>query len=779
MLKRAPIGAAALLYLGASSAAWAQAAQAPGPAPTLEPIEVIGTTPSLGTGIDRDKVPANTHSLSAEDLRRAGTPDLTGTLQRDIPSININDNQANPFQPDILYRGFEASPVLGTPQGLAVYQNGVRINEAFGDTVNWDLVPDIAINRINLVGSNPVFGLNALGGALAIEMKNGFTYHDGEAEISGGSFGRRVGSFEYGREAGVFAGYIAGNLLNEDGWRDFSPSELRQLYAVLSARTDRLSVDLSFSGAKNRLSGIGATPIDEVNARREAVFTRPQQFLNDLGFVTLNGSYEATDALTVQSSLYYRQFHQRIINGNTTGAQACDPSLPNLLCFGDGFTPLIGTNGSQISSTGTNGQPLGQLDRNGTDTQGLGGSLEASYRAPLFERENNLVLGASLDHANVDYKASSELATIDASLLTNGTGIFIDQPDGSLGPVKLNTTNSYYGVYATDTFNLTPDLAITASGRYNLALVHLIDKLGTSLNGNTRYSRFNPALGATYKLTSAMTVYAGYSEANRAPTAGELACSDPARPCALDNFLASDPPNLRQVVAHSYEAGLRGKFAVPDLPGGFTWNLGLFRTDLDDDIIAVSSVVFGRGFFQNAGSTRRQGIEAGLSYKTEALSLYANYGLTDATFQSPLLLSSPSNPTADANGNIQVRPGDHLPGVPQHRIKAGADYKTTPSWTFGGSLTYASGQYYRGDESNKLGQIPGYEIVDIHSTYKVAGNVELFAKVQNLFNAKYETFGVLGDASGVPLPGVGITTNPRFVSPGAPIAAYGGLRVTF
>src|ERR1700736_2136770 len=210
MVKRAHIGAAALLYLGASSTAWAQVAPpaepppppVQGPVPTVAPIEVIGTTPSLGTGIDRDKAPANTHSLSAADLRRGGTPDLTGALQRNIPSISINDNQANPFQPDILYRGFEASPVLGTPQGLAVYQNGVRINEAFGDTVNWDLVPDIAINRINLMSANPVFGLNALGGALALEMKNGFNYQGGQAEISGGSFGRRNGIVEYGARSG-------------------------------------------------------------------------------------------------------------------------------------------------------------------------------------------------------------------------------------------------------------------------------------------------------------------------------------------------------------------------------------------------------------------------------------------------------------------------------------------------------------------------------------------------------------------------------------------------
>src|SRR5262249_43914541 len=131
-----------------------------------EMVTIIGTTPLPGTGIDVDKLPNLTQTVTGNDLEREGSANATTALSDQFSSININDNLDDPFQPDILFRGFEASPVLGTPAGLAVYQNGVRINEAFGDTVNWDLFPDIAINRVELVRSSPLYRLDALGRAI-------------------------------------------------------------------------------------------------------------------------------------------------------------------------------------------------------------------------------------------------------------------------------------------------------------------------------------------------------------------------------------------------------------------------------------------------------------------------------------------------------------------------------------------------------------------------------------------------------------------------------------
>jgi iron complex outermembrane recepter protein len=373
----------------------------------------------------------------------------------------------------------------------------------------------------------------------------------------------------------------------------------------------------------------------------------------------------------------------------------------------------------------------------------------------------------------VRFTAASELGTIGNDLFITGTGVIIAQPDGAVAPVDLKTRNTYYGFYLTDTIDLTSRLSLTAGGRFNLAQINLEDQLGVDLNGSHQFSRFNPVIGATYKLTPNMTVYAGYSEANRAPTPAELACSDPARPCLLDNFLVSDP-TLKQVVSRTYEAGIRGQFA-PGKNERFSWSFGVFTTDSADDIIRVLSEIAGRGFFQNAGTTRRQGIEASANYSRDRWTVFATYSLVDATFRNTLTLDSPNNPLAD-NGEITVRPGNHLPGVPRHRFKAGVDYSVWDDWTVGADMIAVSGQYLVGDESNLNPKLPGYWVANLHTTYKVSKQVEVFGQVRNVFDKRYYTAGAFFEVDAIPFLGL---TDPRTVSPGAPRAFYAGLRGKF
>ncbi len=763
---------------------------APSVAPREE-IVVVGTTPLPGTGIDPDKLPYTIQTLRASDLTREGTASIITAINDRLGSVNIDDDLNDPFQPDILFRGFEASPVLGTPEGLAVYQNGVRINEAFGDNVNWDLFPDVAIDRVDVVSSNPVYGLNALGGAVVVNMKSGFTWQGGQAEISGGSWGQRQGSIEYGWNDGVWGAYIAGRVLEEDGWRLFSPDSLKQLYADLSYRGDGLKLDLSFTGANNRLEGQGPSPVQELAVSRTLVFTSPQSNDNELEFVTLNGSYDSSDRLSFQSNFYYREYHQSVTNGNTTDYIGCTtPGLIGFMCQDDGSTPLTGENGQRIPDISQGGTVfIGENDIETIRTVGLGGSLQASETAPLFGHENNFTAGASIDSAGTDFQSTTELGTISPQLVVADSGLFVSTPENtpfSATPVGLGATNRYYAAFATDTFNITENLAMTLSGRYNVALIDLADHLGSNLTGQNRYSRFNPAAGATYKLTPDITAYAGYSEANRAPTPGEIECASPTAPCLLPSSLSADPPTLHQVVAHTWEAGLRGGFSAPAVGGGrFTWNAGLFRTDLDDDLYAVATSV-STGYFQNIGGTRRQGAELGLRYREDRFSLFANYSYVAATFQSSLLLNSQQNAFADANGNIQVRPGDVLPGIPAHRIKAGADYRVTDKWVVGGDVIWQSSQYFTGDESNQMKPLPGFATVNLHSTYEAAEGVELFINLVNAFDGQHETFGILGDPTGIGAPGVpvnGVTNGPgvdnRFESPAPPISAFAGARVKF
>jgi len=769
-----------------ASAAWAAEATA---SDGMAQIVVVGTTPVPGMTIDADKVASNLQTLTAADLRFDGAPSLIGALSTRLSSVNVNDTLADPFQPDILYRGFEASPSLGTPQGLAVYQNGVRINEAFGDTVNWDLFPDIAIGRVDVVSANPLFGLNALGGAVSLTMKNGFSFQGGDAELSGGSFDQRQGTAEFGANDGRFGLYAAARLLDQNGWRVSAQDSVRQYYADLSLRADNLSLDLSYTRAENSLYGQGAAPVQSLALNPTNVFTGPQNNINSLNFVTLNAALKFTDTLAMQIVLYSRNFGQSVANGDSSAFTACtSAAAAGTMCQSDGLTPLLSSSGAPLPDISHGGTALfGQNDFESTRSDALGGSMQLTSTRVLMSHGNSFALGATIDTAETNFNSGTEVGALNAERTVLPSGLFVDTPEGSAfsaTPIRLNANNKYYGFYLTDTFDATSRLSITASGRYNIAKIDMSDQLGTALSGNNRYSHFNPALGTTYQLNHAVTAYAGLATNNRAPTPSEIECSDPSKPCLLPSTLAGDPPNLKQLIAHTAELGLRGRVAGSDAES-LSWNAGLFRTNLQDDIYGVATST-STGFFQNIGSTRRQGFEAGLNYLNAQWSAYAQYSYIDATFRSPLLLHSPSNPVQDANGNIQVVPGDRLPLIPTSRLKVGADYLLLPSWSVGGSLVLAAASYYRGDEANLNPQLPGYHVVSLRTSYHLSRRLEFFASAQNLFDQRYSTFGLYSDPTGVGAPGVPPNAQPngpgvdnRFQSPGMPRSFFGGARFSF
>jgi iron complex outermembrane receptor protein len=229
------------------------------------------------------------------------------------------------------------------------------------------------------------------------------------------------------------------------------------------------------------------------------------------------------------------------------------------------------------------------------------------------------------------------------------------------------------------------------------------------------------------------------------------------------------------VVARTYEAGLRGNIDAGPQNGRFGWNLGAFHTNSEDDIIHVASPITGRGFFQNAGTTRRRGLEASANYRSNRWNGYASYSYVDATFQDPFTLLSPGNPFA-VDGLINVTPGNVIPSIPAHRVKAGFDYKLFDNWQVGADLIGVSGQYLRGDESNLNPMLPGYWLINLHTTYQISKQVELFGLIQNLTDRRYYTFGTFFETDEVPFLNL---RDPRTLGPGAPRAAYAGLRWKF
>ena len=769
-------GAALVLVLsGVSAGAQDHSVGEALPELTLPTVDVVGATPLLGSGVDRNKVPAETHILTDQDISRNGYPRALRALNEDVPGVTLDAAAGNPFQPNLLYHGFLASPLQGNPQGLAVYLNGARFNQPFGDTVNWDLIPDLAIERMELVGSNPVFGLNALGGALSVRMKDGFIYHGAEIDLLGGSFAHYQGNLQYGVQRDNVAAYVAVTGLHEGGWRDLQSSSLGNFYGDLGWRGNGGEAHINVTAAQTRLNGPGTSPVELLGVDPSAQFTAPNLITNKYTQVNLTESYDINDTTSLQGLAYYTYFLQKVYNGNVPNLSPCNDGS-GLLCESPGVVGT-GINGEPIPDF-LNGGPYSDLDQQSTNTNGYGVSLQATNRNELFGRPNQLIAGFSFDGAQTLFGASTQIGGLSLSdRVFAGPGITIDQADGSIAPVRVAISDAYYGAFFTDTLDFTPQLSANVAGRYNLAHIDLSDQLGSALTGGHAYSRFNPSGGVTYKLLPGLTVYASYADANRAPTPAELTCSNAASPCSLANFFTGDP-NLQQVVSHTIEAGVRSQFR-PLEGTTVTSNIAYYRSTLNNDILFVNSPMQGRAFFQNVGTTLRHGVDLSLQAKTDRLLAWLSYSYIDATFQTGFTASSNNNPGAAANGNIQVQPGNHLPGIPGNLWKLGVDYKVTDAWTVGGTGVAASGQFLFGDEANLTAKTPAYFVLNLHTSYQITPNLQLFGLIENAFNTTYYTFGTFSPTSSVPIVQAPGATNPRSYSPAAPIAGTVGIRVTF
>ncbi|MFZ2171871.1 MAG: TonB-dependent receptor [Methylococcaceae bacterium] len=744
-------------------------------------IDVVGVTPLQGSGVAVQKIPANIQTVSAKQLEKTQSLSLAEYINRYLGSVSINEAQSNPLQPDIYYRGFAATPILGLPQGLSTYVNGVRFNEPFGDSVNWDLISEAAIDSMVLFpGSNPVYGLNTLGGAISIKTKTGFSTPGHQFEAYGGSWDRHSEEITSGWNNGTWGYFLDLHNFDEKGWRDFSPSSAEQGLGTLSWRGDKGSLDLTLAANDNNLKGNGAAPVQLQDQNRKAVFTHPDQTTTRMFFSELAGSYDLTDAIEVSGNAYFRQNRIKTFNGDNSDFDGCElAENDGLLCEdpGDDEEVVKDTNDQNVDAVdavegATNNTSQSYM-------RSRGGSLQSVFNQDLFQHENNLTIGASYDYATVHFESDTELAALTESRGTIGSGVFVDE-----SKVRLNTSTQTIGAFFTDSFSITDDLTATIAGRFNHIDIDMEDQYindpEKTLNGSHTFDRFNPSAGLTYQILDNMGVYGSYSESTRAPTPMELSCADPAAPCKLPNSFIADPP-LKQVVAKTWEGGFRGDLNELLGKGDLKWNLGYFHTINNNDIIFrrdVSSNIISQGFFDNVGKTRRYGIEAGTTVNYPQLfsqiddwHFSTNYTYLNATFMDGFDSVNPLDPSQA----IAVSSGDRIPGIPEHLYKATIGVDLWQKVSFGIDGIYSGDQYFRGDEANTTGKLSGYWLFNATAEYKVTKYFALFGKVNNIFNTNYNSFGVYGNASEVLGPEF---DDSRFVSPGAPRGGWIGVRLT-
>ena len=797
-------------------------------------VTVIEAAPLPGVELPIEKIPAPVQTATSQEIERSGALDLSSFLTRRFNAVFANEIQNNPFQPDINYRGYTASPLLGTPQGLSVYMDGVRLNQPFGDVVSWDLIPRLAISSTTVMpGSNPLFGLNTLGGALAIQTKDGVTAPGTSVQAIYGSDVRRSIELEHGgRRANGLHWYLAGNLFSEDGWRDDSPSDVRQVFGKVGMQRPTREFSATVAHADNSLNGNGLQEQGFLNRDYASVYTKPDTTHNRSTFLNVTARHSLNTRVSVSGNAYYRDIQTATFNGDinedSLNQSIYQPSAAEQTALAAaGYTgfPTSGANASNtpfpswrcIGNVLLNDEPAekcnGLINRSETSQHNGGALGQLMLRHAFAGGNNQFTAGGGYDRSRVGFIQSTELGYLNPDRSVTGVNAF---GDGEMGGdvdgepfdtrVDLDGLIQTFSLYATNTVSISQAWNVTVSGRYNRTTVRNRDAIEPgggpgSLDGDHRFSRFNPAAGVTYSPSRTLNLYGGYSEGSRAATSIELGCASPDEPCKLPNAMAGDPP-LNQVVTRTWEAGARGEYR------GLNWSAGVFRADNHDDILFVTSGQTGFGYFRNFGQTRRKGLELGAHSQVGHVTLGAGYTFLAATYESEETVNGESNSTNDAaeagepglEGTIEIEPGDRIPLMPQHMFKTYMDVQIGSKLSVDIDLLAVSSSFARGNENNQheaagtyylgSGSASGYAIVNLGAGYRIRPWMQIVAQVTNLFDRRYYTAAQLGPLgfteSGTfiarPLPAINGSFPVRqatFYAPGAPSRMWVGTRFKF
>ena len=800
-------------------------------------VDVVATTPLAGTDLAIDQIAGPVQTATAADIENSGALDLPDFMNRRLNGVYVNEMQGNPYQPDVNFRGYSASPLLGTPEGVSVYVDGMRQNQPFGDVVSWDLIPQNAISEITLVpGSDPLFGLNTLGGALSVKTKDGVSSPGLDGTLTYGSSGRKAVQAEYGGgKATGFNWFLSGLGFHESGWRFDSPSDVRQGFVRLGWRTDKTDLAFTTTYAYNTLIGNGLQDYRLLETNYSSIYTIPDTTANRSPSFNFIARHTFSSSVTFVGNAWYRNIRSEIINPNfntdALGNNIYQPSAAEqAILTTAGYTGFPASGATAANTPFPKWRCIANaLELNDPDERcdavtiyskevqnEYGFSGQFTWITSPKGRRNQFAAGVNLDRGSIDYTQNTAYGYLNPNYTITNVPAWQDGSTGVDSRVSLHGLTPNWSLYFTDTLTLARNLNLTVSARYNRFTINNSDRINPiagpgSLDGDYVYQRVNPAVGLTWSPISSVNAYARYSQGSRAPTAIELGCADPANPCSLPNALSSDPP-LQQVVTDTWEAGLRGR---PELPfaHNLSWNVGAFRAENHNDILFVSSVELGTGYFQNFAKTLREGFDADLDGRIGRVTWGLEYTFLSATYQSDAVVDGSANNTSDSalsgtpglDGNIYIHPGNRIPLIPKQNGKAYADIRATSKLVFDLNEVAVSSSYARGNENNAYqadgvyylgpGVSPGYAITNFRAHYDLTKRLQLALQIDNLFDHHYYTAAQLANAglnaqgAVVTRPFSPYTTGPEagnypvqsatFFTPGAPRRAWVELRVKF
>ena len=772
---------------------------------TTSTVEVVSVTPLPSIGLSLNKIPANIQVAKPKDINNQGGVSLADFMTNNMQGVTVTDMGGNPWQPEINFRGYTSSPLLGNPQGLSTFVDGVRVNEPFGDVTLWDKIPNFAIGGMQLIpGSNPIYGLNTLGGSIAVQTKSGRDAKGVGVEFEAGSWGRQRSLAEYGgvSKDGSFDYYIGVQHTHEDGWRKHSPSNLNQAFTKLGWQSESSKLNLSYITTNNNLVGNGFTPEFLLSGNRDQIHTTPDKTTNYYHHLALNGDHWLNKDTMISGNAYYRKSNRYTING-------------------DNWESEVNYIGKRTYVAGNEGLIGSVMNYTRTKQDTFGASIQASFNQDVWGKKNLFVAGVNYEFTMLQFKQTdrvniSNLANAGADFANYNTTTEVSTTvfdanrspilsGGGLQPeaqsVGLTGKQYNYGLFATDTLSLNDKWHLNGGARWNYTKIDNTDTFNSpaTLTAKDTYIRLNPTLGLTFNPREDQTLYTSYSESSRAPSPIELGCSNPANPCLLPAAMADDPP-LKQVVAKTYEFGGRG-----DLTDKVRWNASIYSAVNHNDIqfmsaSATGDSMQGLGYFANVGRTKREGIDLGLSGNVDKFKWNTSYSFVRATYDTDIKFASNSNSTEDGNKDIFVKQGDSIPAIPEHQLKIRTQYQVTPDWSIGANLIAFSEQYVHGNQNNKHqansvnantgdtcpakhacgeGKLDAYAVVNLDTQYNIGKGWKAFAKATNIFDHDYDAAGRLAETLFNSAGAFTGDTKVLGLIPGAPRAGWIGLRYEF
>ncbi len=726
---------------------------------TLPTVEVVGVSPVASFNIPLNQYPGNIQVLRENDIESQKSSSFSELLGRSATSVTLNEIQGNPFQLDLNYRGQRLSSVLGSPQGVSAYLDGVRINEAFGDVISWDMLPESAISTITMIpGSNPMYGMNTLSGALVMTTKNGLTHEGNEVELTAGSFGRQRADVGVGRNLGNgYHAYAAATTFKEDGWREKSHSKLTNAFIKFGRDTEKTSWNVSVMGGTSDLKGNGLAPHDMYTTNYRQGYTFYDITENKSQQVSFAGTHKLSNEERLSLTTWYRHAKRKGNNGDV------NEDYREYLELGNSCV--------NINSSDCNVTAVINKNTSKQETYGLTFQWDKQLGA------HKLLSGVTIQQSKTRYQQWSADAEFDDARVAIIEGDFENQADHK-------GKNNQYALFVGDVFTPAPGTLLMGALRYDYAKVKndLISWNGVVEHPTKEtfsYKKLNPSVGFSQALNKQATVFGNWSQGMRVPTAFELGCSNPDYPCRVPTGLQDDP-YLKPIISQTAEIGFR---LFPTEKTKIT--VAAFTNINKDDVMFVRAPTgaLNAGIFQNIGKTQRDGVELTARHRESRWELGASYTYLKARYKSNLELPS-------LEGEIDVTPGTRIAGLPEHFFKFAAMYRLTPQVRIGGDVQVFGNQVVAGNETKNTtaddtedvvgkNKLAGYGILNLNGNYEYVKGLNFFVRVNNVFDKKYASYATLGYnmfEGGNLAKQASDIEGSVFYAPGAPRAVFGGVR---